>query len=340
MVKGKKRFGKTSGNYRLEDIWADAEEIGGAIQKMEKNYPQLKDRIFVITEGPYDYEFFSRFFLKEICEIRIANSKNNVIKIIKNVNENSKEKASDLIIGIVDRDFSFFTKSCPMEYSENSDSDCVIENLFMTDTHDIETMIISEELIKKVLDYYRKRSAGGDFQRSMLSSIRENDTLTQLIRCCRLLGLCLFVNEKYGLNMTFKHINCKKKNVFTEFTDTFEITFDEDKFLALIKKRNTEIYEEFKNLLSAELSGDTDYFSHPMHICRGHDLMCVLLAEINANYPSADGQKVRSRDLERIFRNFYDEKNFYNTDIFIKISEWAENKKPVLKDRIFISSSA
>ena len=88
MVREKRRFGKTSGNYKLEDIWADAEEIGGTISKMERNYPPLRKKIFVITEGPYDYEFYSRFFLSEKCEIRIANSKNNVINVVKNINEN------------------------------------------------------------------------------------------------------------------------------------------------------------------------------------------------------------------------------------------------------------
>lgn len=338
MVRDKRRFGKTANNYKLEDIWADSEEISGTIQKMETNYPTLKKKIFVITEGPYDYEFYSRFFSGDICEIRFANSKKNVISILNKINENMPNKASDSIIGIVDRDFSFFTNNCEQKMESKNDPSFFIENLFMTDTHDIETMIISEDLIKKILDYYKTRTAGGSFQRSMLSAVRQKDILTQLVESCRLLGLSLYVNEKYGLNMTFKHINCKKKNAFLEFTDTSDIRFDEEKFLSLIYKRNTDKFDKFKTALSAELSGDTDYFSHPMQICRGHDLMCVLLADINANYPQISGEKVRSRDLERLFRNFYDRNEFFRTELFKKIKKWADDNKEDIREPLFRNS--
>lgn len=43
MSKAGMRFRNTKGRFRLEEIWANADEIGGAIRKMERNYPSLKE---------------------------------------------------------------------------------------------------------------------------------------------------------------------------------------------------------------------------------------------------------------------------------------------------------
>ncbi|UUX93249.1 DUF4435 domain-containing protein [Methanoplanus endosymbiosus] len=324
MIKGRRRPGRYGDSYRLEDIWADPEEIGGTIMKMEKNYPGLKSRVFILTEGPGDYEFYSRFFNGEISEIRFANSKDNVIKILDDLSATLKEGTGSSVIGIVDRDFSFFIP----DGTEGR------ENLFMTDTHDIETMIISDELIGKVLEYYKKRSAGGEFQRSMIDSLRKESILSSLVRCSVLIGLSLYVNQKYSLNMTFKHINCKKKNLFMEFTDPVTLICDEDKLLALISGRNVEKSEVFREALSEEKDKNPDYFNHPMQLCRGHDLMCALLADINVNYPQMDGKKVLLRDLERLFRNLYDRNDFFSTELFRSLEQWAKNNLPEISDSL------
>ncbi|MBP2134125.1 hypothetical protein J2128_002091 [Methanomicrobium sp. W14] len=335
----KKRFGKCSGNYRLEDIWADADEISGAIRKMEKNYPTLSRKIFIITEGPYDYEFYSRFFSGDLCEIRIANSKKNVISVVNSILSEISGNASDSVIGIIDRDFSFFEDSEETNITNEDGEGSRPENLFLTDTHDIETMIVSNDLIKRVLDHYATNSAGKSFQRSMLDAVRGGDILSKLVECCSFIGFSLYINEKYNLNITFKHINCKKRNVFTDFTDVTSMSFDKEKYLVLLKKRNKEKYDRFLEALSREKPCFERFLKDPMQLCRGHDLMCVLLADININYPQKSGEKVRSRDLERLFRNMYDENRFYETGLFKDLKRWAENKIPKISDEIFLNST-
>lgn len=325
MIKGRRRPGRYGESYRLEEIWADPEEIGGTIMKMERNYPGLKSKIFILTEGPGDYEFYSRFFNCELSEIRFANSKENVIKIIDSLSDTLKEDADSSVIGIVDRDFSFFMPDGTEER----------ENVFMTDTHDIETMIISDELIGRVLEYYKKRSAGGEFQRNMTLGLRKESILSSIVRCSVLIGLSLYVNQKYGFNMTFKHINCKKKNLFLEFTDPVTFRCDEDELLSLISGRNKAKYEDFMAALSVEMTKNPDYFDHPMQLCRGHDLMCALLADINVNYPQMDGRKVLLRDLERLFRNLYDRNEFYRTELFHSLERWSEDNLSELSKSLF-----
>jgi len=316
MNKTGRRFGRAGANLRLEEIWADPEEIGGTIRKMERNYPSLQKKVFIITEGPYDYEFYSRFFNSEKCEIRFANSRKNVISVIKSLLKKIPGEAPGSVIGIVDRDFSFFTGPEGENY----------ENVFMTDSHDIETMIISDEMIEKVLEYYERKSSAGRFRRNTLMAIRQGSMLSRLIECSRLVGLSLFVNEKYGLNMTFKHLNCKKKNIFIDFTDPSALVMDEERLMEVIEKRNKTKFADFREALSKELSGGPDLFDYPMQICRGHDLMCVLLADININYPQDSGSKVRSRDLERLFRRLYGREEFYKTDLYRELKGWAEEQ--------------
>ncbi len=317
MSKAGMRFRNNKGKFRLEEIWANADEIGGAIRKMEKNYPSLKEKLFVITEGPYDYEFYSRFFNRETCEIRFANSKKNVIRIIDNLLGEIPDEKQESFIGIVDRDFSFFYENCRNDPA----------NIFMTDSHDLETMIISEKIIERVLNRYEKSSVGGNFQRKANVGIRDGNLLRRLIECSRLIGLSLYINEKYGFNMIFKHINCKKKNVFLEFTEPSSLSINEKKLMEFICRRNPTKSKDFMAAFSEEMSEKKEYFDHPMQICRGHDLMCVLLSEININYPQKNGKNVVLGDLERLCLELYEEEDFYKTDLYGNIKAWVDMQK-------------
>ncbi|WOF17223.1 DUF4435 domain-containing protein [Methanoplanus sp. FWC-SCC4] len=324
MAKGRPRFGKCGKSYNLEEIWADPEEIGGAIRKIEKNYPALNKKLFIITEGPYDYEFYSRFFNPRLCEIRIANSKKNVISIIGEMCKSPGGKASESVIGIIDRDFSALVDEDIPDF----------ENLFMTDTHDIETMILSEDLVESVVRHYERFSAGGAFQRKYLSGIRNRSLFESLINCSLPLGLSLLINEKYGLNMSFKHISCKKRNRFLDFIDPQTLSCDEEAVYSYVIEKNPEKSELFRDALLKEKM-NSGYSDVPMQICRGHDLMCVLLLELNTHYPGMNNERIRSRDLERAFRNMYDADRFFRTNLCSSIKKWAGDKHPEIFPALF-----
>ena len=98
---------------------------------------------FIIVEGPSDYNVYGGFFSKINCSIIPSFKKENAIEAL-NILEIEKFEG---VIAIVDSDF------WKIEKKEN-----ISKNLFVTDTHDLETMMIKSPALDKILIEYGSRT--------------------------------------------------------------------------------------------------------------------------------------------------------------------------------------
>lgn len=315
--------------YRLEEIWADPDEIRGSIETMEMTYPGMGGKIFVITEGPYDLDVYDRCFNSDACILRIANSKENVREVVKgvcadeaqSVAPSTPEEKGDgssggerRIIGIIDRDYSLFDSSLE-----------VGRNIFWTDTHDLETMLIASGALERVIEHIEGIALPQTFAQRAYGSLREGDLRAALTRAARYLGLAVFVNNEFGLNITFKHINCKKRDTFSRFVNAETLECDIEAMKQVIIDKNSDKGEDFINIFEGMVRDSGGYyFEYPWHICRGHDLICVLLRDLNMRYSLRDGEQIKGRDLERLLRRHYQAVYFADTDLCRQIRRWEE----------------
>ena len=309
-MKGKNR---RFAGYRLEDIWADPDEIRGTVETMEMTYPGNGGKVFVIVEGPYDLEVYDRCFSRDACILRIANSKENVRDVVAGILEEGGE-GHGRIIGIIDSDFSLFTGTGIKG-----------DNLFITDTHDLETMLIASPALDRVIDHVSSHSLQQSFAQKVQGDLRGNDLRRSLTMAARYLGFAILINNRKGFNITFKHINCKKKDNFARFIDAETLECNLESLVALILEKNNDRGEEFIRVLREEISDSAGYFfEYPWHICRGHDLICILLRDISYRYPQRSGGDIRGRDLEQLLRSYYRAEYFARTDLCDRLHAWEE----------------
>ena len=332
-MKGKNR---RFAGYRLEEVWADTDEIQGMIEMMEMTYPGMDTKVFVITEGPYDLEVYDRCFSSDTCILRIANSKENVCDIVAGICAGAAPSTGDKpeqgstgiekrIIGIIDSDYSLF---------DNSVKDR--ENIFRTDTHDLETMLITSGALESVIEHFEKNALAQTFAQKAYGSLRDGDLRTLLTRAARYLGLAVFVNNMSGLKITFKHINCKKRDVFSRFVNAEALECDVEALKRLILEKNAERGQEFIDIFEQTIRESGGYyFEYPWHICRGHDLICVLLRDLSLRYSMRDGEAIGGRDLERLLRHNYRAVYFADTDLCRQICKWEEEMFGSGVQRIF-----
>jgi len=100
---------------------------------------QFKGTFLVVEGEKSDLILFSRFTNSDQCQLIPAHSKNNAIKVI-NILENEKFVG---LLGIIDADFmNIENQICPGD------------NLFLTDTHDLETMILQSPALDKLISEY------------------------------------------------------------------------------------------------------------------------------------------------------------------------------------------
>jgi hypothetical protein len=92
---------------------------------------------FIIVEGDTDQRFFKRFVEENLCQIVSAYNKENAIDILEILDKDR----FDGVLAIVDADF---WRIDGIEYLK--------ANLFLTDTHDLETMILRSPALEKLMD--------------------------------------------------------------------------------------------------------------------------------------------------------------------------------------------
>ncbi|MBT8508779.1 hypothetical protein AZH53_10215 [Methanomicrobiaceae archaeon CYW5] len=310
-MKGKNR---RFAGYRLEEIWADPDEIRGTVEKMEMNYPGNGGKVFVIVEGPYDLEVYDRCFNRDSTILRIANSKENVRDVVADILAQSGEGDASHIIGIIDSDFSLFTGSGIKG-----------KNLFITDTHDLETMLIASPALDRVIEHVAAGAIQQSFSQRVQGDLRGADLRHSLTKAARYLGFAILVNNRRGLNITFKHINCKKRDNFARFIDAETLECNLSSLVGLIVEKNGDRGDAFIEALREEMGGSAGYyFEYPWHICRGHDLICILLRDLSYRYPPRSGGELRGRDLEALLRSYYRAEYFARTDLCDRIRAWEE----------------
>ena len=100
-------------------------------------YPKGNTQLYV--EGETDYNFFKRVCDKKSCHIKNCNGVTKVIETIKTCNQNNQLGG----LGVADKDYNEILNRLPK-----------IKNLCYTDTHDMETLILSKNVFDNLLYEY------------------------------------------------------------------------------------------------------------------------------------------------------------------------------------------
>jgi len=130
-----------------------------AIKKLLNEIWISTKKRFLIVEGGSDSKVLKPFFKKNVHILNpnmVSNNKGVVIEVIEVLSKKTKENTSGgkKVIGIVDADFNRITGNLRND----------LQNLFYTDTHDIDSMIFSTNALEKVIDflYYRPENVNID----------------------------------------------------------------------------------------------------------------------------------------------------------------------------------
>ena len=175
-----------------------------------------KDKCLLLVEGADDRKFYSQFVDDKHIVISVLDGCFYMPQILSSANE--KPTLSNRVLGIKDSDFDFCIEK-----------DYGIDNLFTTDTHDWETMVMSEECENHVAIEALGRKEGGLFAKVMsdltdysyvkffnevevcgknLDGIRFRGFSISRVYdgynpCC--IGQCLSELKKYGNNSSLAH---------------------------------------------------------------------------------------------------------------------------------------
>lgn len=251
-------------------------------------HPSTKEKVFVLLEGETDIRLFKKLFDLNCVEIESLNGKEKVIQALQKLQEEGYQQ----VIGIKDADF---------EHLEDTQT---IENLFITDYHDMEvSMIESEALQSLICEYAHTQSNRLAFLKQEVYNIAIN------------IGYLRWFNNRVGNNtLLFEGLNFGSFiqqgsegldfNQESFFETLLEHSRKKNANLSLTPQSLEEIIEDLKRL-------SIDKFQ----ICCGHDLTKLIAKSFLKSF--------KGDEIEKNLRLAYSFEHFKKTQLYAFLMAWS-----------------
>lgn len=268
----------------------------------------------IIVEGITDKQVFERLVHKKtkvLAGEADRGGKSSVLKALKT----AKAAGCKKVIGIVDSDFEntawLFDKSKQL-LNEPS-------NLFRTDTHDLETMIVSVTQLME-LEKILKRCFGTSFWEECFKNkeckCHKNmgNLIREIIAVLLPLGYALWLSEINNWHISFRDIN------IYECFDGQQINLD--RFVdALCHEYPLNVKSTMRKELGKALIMHSE--QHNWQITCGHHLSKVLSMWFGMN-------QCLAYRFEKMLRDSFTIREFHNTALYKKIVEWQQGQRGVV----------
>lgn len=257
---------------------------------------------FFIVEGETtDLRVFAHLVAAESCQLVPAHGKSNAIDALQILEDDQFQG----VLAVVDADFWRLEGKVPGS-----------PNLLITDTHDLETMILKSPALDKVLAEY------GSTKKIQQLTEHEGKNLRQLLLACACpIGYLRWISQTEELSLRFEDIR------FSRFIDSDCLALDIAKMIKTIKDKSCrhDLEEEVLKSSICELS-DADH--DPWDVCCGHDLVCILSEGLRKAIGSKNLRDVKPDRLERALRLAYEFAHFTATQLCASLRAWESANRP------------
>ena len=258
--------------------------------------------VFLIVEGHSDKLIYERLVNKQEVRVTIASGKNNAIKALSIL---EKEDNFRRVVAVIDADFSRIEQQIP-------DSN----NLFLTDEHDLEMMLIKSAAFDKLL----KERGSEEKIKAFTEDIRET-----LLKLGQEIGKLRWLSLRNKLDLKFEGLN------FKNFIDQKNLSINIDKLIISIKNNSQKLSLD-EQQIKQDLSVISDENHDPWQLCCGHDFIGILAIALCKVLGTWNANDVKTEVLERELRLAYELSYFYQTQIYQLMVNWQSNHHP---DQIF-----
>jgi hypothetical protein len=250
---------------------------------------------FLIVEGDIDKRIYGRFIMAEACRLEVAHSRENAIDAALIL----EQERFVGVLAIVDADFDVLE-------SRISSS----PNIFITDTHDLETMLLKSPALEKLL-----LEMGSETKLDEFVKVRGKELREALLEEGLHLGYLRWVSLRHGHALKFEGLN------YRAFTDHHTLIINQSKLIETIKNHSQKLQpsdEEFRRQIEA-ISDETH---DKWHVCCGHDLIRLLSVGLHKAIGSYDWKEIEPEIIERSLRLAYESAWFRDTRLYASIKTW------------------
>lgn len=276
---------------------------GHRLASVIKMMKSSSKNVFLIVEGDKDSRFYKNFIDKSKCSVHFPNTGSNNKKYAIEALE-ILDKEDFNIVAIVDSDF------LRLEGEEANSN-----NLFLTDCHDLEAMIIQSDAFDKFLGEYASEN-----------KIKDINVRDRILNCGKWIGYLRWINTEEKLGLKFSSLD------FKEFIDSKTLEPNLDKLIKEIRTKSQipgiSEKELEKQLKEKVLDKDSKEYEL-CDVCQGHDLCSILELGMLSLFATKPGKKdkkksdsPKSDQIEKSLRLAFEQKHFKETQLFNSLQNW------------------
>jgi hypothetical protein len=253
---------------------------------------------FLIAEGDTDARVWKNLVDSTKCRVENASNKDNAVKVL-NILEKDNFAG---VLAVVDADFDILEETVLLS-----------QNLLLTDTHDLETMLLKSPALEKVL---REHGSTEKIERFPQDIIRQT-----LLESAKIIGYLRWASLKFKYGLKFEGI------AFNKFVDDRTLILDESKLIQTVKNHSQKpgLDEQEIRANMENLKTDTQDM---WHVCCGHDMIAILSIALCKALGSCNSKEVEPNVLEKYLRVAYESAHFRETKLYRSIQTWEQTNKP------------
>jgi hypothetical protein len=245
----------------------------------------------IIVEGGSDVRAYKDLMDPDKCSFIPADGKDTAIKALQLLeNENFKG-----VVGIVDADLFHLEGISPKS-----------ANLFLTDTHDFETMVLQTDILDKFISEF----VNLDKTKKIYKPIK-----MKLIDNALILGYFRWIDSPYKENLKLKF----KDLSYDKFIDKHHFEIKLNSLVDEVKLNSDDYVVDSKEIKQKirELIGEGH---DPWQVCRGHDVTELLSFGLNMIFGFDRDIPFGAEKIEKILRISYSQLHFEKTFLFALIA--------------------
>lgn len=252
--------------------------------------------VHLLVEGGTDCNFWKLHFNKSAqCQLVICGNKEVVVSSITLLDQLALGK----ILGVIDDDFD---RLLGISYASI--------NLFATDTHDLETMLVSSTALNNILI-----ELGDSTRISHFLATKNKSVADILVDISLVFGRLRLLNARNKWNVDFSKLSPWK------YVDQSTWQLDKAKLFSDFANQIGAMPLDVENAATAEIG------TPPWNIIQGHDALNILAIGLRSALAT---KQFSEKDLSIFLRLSYDNAMFQSTALFERISTWAKNNNLVL----------
>nr|WP_102384025.1 DUF4435 domain-containing protein [Vibrio lentus]PMH60634.1 hypothetical protein BCU64_18390 [Vibrio lentus] len=253
------------------------------------------DKVVFVVEGDTDITLFNMVLRNdEFFYCTPASGKNEVIAAVTNL----KTRISNDVYGVVDADFDHLL-------------DNTYNDIFMTDKHDSEIMMLHNEFMTDFITEYSKT----DTLYLMNIDAIGDALLGTLMDACHKIGLVKFTCKTLGLNANFKGMNYASTGSVS--INEFDVTVNIDTLIDCVISRSQRVDTSNREDIISKYRELCDVDHCKYQTANGHDF-CQLLSKVFSQ-PFSSDQNVNAKAVERYLRSKYTRDRFEHTSLYTQM---------------------